>query len=187
MTMQVVQRFTVTDFKAFKNQPENEDRLFELVDGEIIEVSPRLRHGRAASTIHGQIFRYLLQNPIGEVMFEVEHQLPDDPDNARLPDVSYISNERLTLINPDEPIPFMPDLAVEVKSPGNTLLDLRAKIAFYLANGTRLGLIMNPANRMIELYPKDEDVQMLMESDTLDLSSVLPDLKITLADLFRGA
>jgi Uma2 family endonuclease len=80
----------------------------------------------------------------------------------------------------------MPDLAVGVKSPGNTLLDLREKISFYLTNGTRFGLIINPDRRQAEIYLNGQDTQVLTENDTLDLSPVLPDLKIPVAELFRG-
>ena len=181
------QRVTVEEFERLLDLPEYSDRRLELIHGEIVEKPmPSQKHGRAAANLAGELYLYVKSHPIGYVEVEVMYRPEGDNKNVRMPDVAFFADTDTPSVAKGA-VPRMPDLAVEVKSPGNTLLDLRAKIAFYLANGTRLGLIMNPANRMIELYPKDEDVQMLMESDTLDLSSVLPDLKITLADLFRGA
>jgi Uma2 family endonuclease len=193
MTLQVKQFHTVSDFEAYRRLPENADRLFELIDGEIVEVSPRLRHGRAASTIHGHIFMYLQQNPIGEVMFEVDHQLPDDEDNARLPDVSYVTNERLAMIDPDNPVPFMPDLAVEVKSPSNYvkgLRGLREKALYYLSNGSRLVWLVYPDRETAEACTIDDDggIQFipLSKSDVLEGADVLPGFSLPLKTVFRN-
>lgn len=181
------QLVTVDEFEKLLDLPEYSDRRLELIHGEIVEKPVSAQScGRIAANVAGEIGMYLKQNPIGFVEIKVMYRPAEDNKNVRMPDVAFFADIDTPSVAKGA-VPRMPDLAVEVKSPGNTLLDLRAKIAFYLANGTRLGLLMNPANRMVEVYPKDEDVRMLMESATLDLSSVLPDLKIPVAELFRGA
>lgn len=61
------------------------------------------------------------------------------PDTVRGPDVSFVSRERLAIVtDPAKAFPGAPDLAVEVRSPSNTLASIRAKVADYLAAGDAL-------------------------------------------------
>jgi hypothetical protein len=50
---------TVEEFEAFIQRPENADRLFELIDGEIVEKVPTEEHGVLALLLGGEIYIYL--------------------------------------------------------------------------------------------------------------------------------
>jgi len=191
MAVQQKQLYTVEQFETFIHLPENEDRLFELIDGEIIEVSPKLRHGMAASVLHGHIFTYLQQNPIGRVAIEVDHQLPQDERNFRRPDISYISAARLADLDLDANIPFMPDLAVEVKSPSNYvkgIRGLREKALYYLENGSQLVWLIYPEGETAEICTRAADgtirIAPLDRAGVLDGGEVLPGFRLPLKDVF---
>lgn len=180
------QLVTVEEFEKLLDLPEYGDRRLELIHGEIVEKPmPSQKHGRAAANLAGELYLYLKSHPIGYVEVEVMYRPEGDNKNVRMPDASFFADTD-TLSVAKGAVPRMPDLAVGVKSPGNTLLDLREKISFYLTNGTRYGLIINPDRRQAEIYLNGQDTQVLTENDTLDLSPVLPDLKIPVAELFRG-
>lgn len=181
------QLVTVEEFERLLDLPEYTDRRLELIHGEIVEKPmPSQKHGRVAANLAVEIGIYLKAHPIGYVEVEVMYRPEQDNKNVRMPDVAFFADTQTPSVEKGA-VPRMPDLAVEVKSPNNTLLSLRDKISFYLNNGTRLGLIINPDRRQIEIYLNGQDTQVLTESEMLDLSAVLPDLKIPVAELFRGA
>ncbi len=185
----VVQRklFTVEEFRHFLDLPENSERRFELIDGEIVEMSPKLDHGLIASVIHGEIYLYLKHNPIGKAMFEVDHYLPADDYNTRRPDVSFITHERLQALSTHEEVPLMPDLAVEVKSPGNYYTGqagLREKAQYYLNNGSRLVWLVDPLKQQVEVYAVGQVVTILTLTDSLDGGNVLPGFSLSLQAIF---
>lgn len=188
--IQEKQRYTVADYEVFIALPEHEDRRFELIDGEIIEVSPKLRHGLATGGLFAAIYMWLKEHPIGIVAVEVDHQMPDDPNNTRRPDISYISNERLQDADPDETLPFMPDLAVEIKSPSNSvkgIRGLREKALYYLENGSRLVWLIYPDRKSAEACSRSADgaIQFvpLGKDDPLDGGDVLPGFSIALSEV----
>lgn len=57
------QPHTVEGFEAFLALPENRGRLFELVEGEIVEKMPTEEHGVTAAWIVTFINMFLLSNP----------------------------------------------------------------------------------------------------------------------------
>lgn len=192
MAVQQKQLYTVEEFETFIHLPENQDRLFELIDGEIVEVSPKLRHGMAASAIHGHIFAYLQQNPIGRVAIEVDHQLPEDERNFRRPDISFISAARLANLDLDANIPFMPDLAVVVKSPSNYvkgIRELREKALYCLENESQLVWLIYPESETAEVCTRAADgtirIAPLGQDGVLDGDDVLPGFTLSLRAVFR--
>ena len=57
----------------------------------------------------------------------------------------------------------MPDLAVEIKSPSNTLTELRGKAAIYLRRETQLVWIVIPERKAVEVCRLDDKGDMQTE------------------------
>lgn len=81
--------YTFEEFEAFISQPQNSDRLFELINGEIVEKVPTQEHGVIAANITTDFKIYSRQNKFGRVAVEVLHRDPNDNYNGRQPDVSF--------------------------------------------------------------------------------------------------
>jgi len=83
---------------------------------------------------------------LGEIVVaDTGFVLARDPDTVRGPDVAFIARERYDAAgDPPTAFPGAPDLAVEVVSPSNRAVDIRAKVADYLAAGTRLVWVVDP-------------------------------------------
>ncbi len=173
--------YTVKEFEALIARPENRDRLFELIHGELVEKMPTEEHGELALAIGSPMRAFASEHKLGRVGVEVRHQLPRDDKNSRLPDVSFISGQRPRVT--EGGVPQMPDLAVEIKSPDDSLKQLREKANYYLLNGTRIVWIVDAVKRLvIVITPDDEDIKL--EHEILDGGDVLPGFTLPVKAIF---
>ena len=78
----------------------------------------------------------------------------------------------------------MPDLAVKIKSPTDTITEMRETAAYYVANGSRLVWLVYPNYRLVEVYRPEADVEILGEDDTLTGGDVLPGFALPVRAIF---
>lgn len=177
---------TIEDFEAFIAQPENIGRRFELINGRAVEKMPTQLHGLIVLFLGHLFWNYLERNPIGWFFAEARYQLPNDVDNARIPDISFIREERGPVIE-EGPAPYMPDLAIEVQSPDDTPKEMREKADYYIANGSHMVWLIftGKRTRRIEVYRLGHPVLTLSLDDTLDGGSVLPGFEVAVKALYE--
>lgn len=177
---------TVDDFYDFVNRPENRARSFELVRGEVIEVSrPRRPHGficgNAARKLGNFTFRkkkgYITTNDTGIIL---EH----DPGSVRGADIAYYEDAKNFEGLPEKWGDTVPRLIVEVLSPNDTAQYILEKIGDYFRGGVELVWVIDPDSRRVNAYSRDHGVQTLTEKDTLTGGDVLPGFRCKVADLF---
>lgn len=180
-----VRLVTLTEFEDFIARPENADRLFELINGEIVEKVPTEEHSIAASNVYDPLRDFVKARNLGRVLFEVRRRVPGDEHNARLPDVEYTSTSRLLPVTRKGAVPQMPDLAVEIKSPNETIKSLREKAAYYLANGVQMVWVVYPKTRVVEIYHANGDIEMLSEGDTITAEALLPGFALPVKEIFK--
>jgi Uma2 family endonuclease len=174
--------YTVAEFEQFIAEPRNRERTFELVYGEIVEKMPTQVHAAIVHLLSGFLFMYLARNPIGWALVEARYQMPGDEENARVPDLSFVLDRNRALVEKGA-APYMPDLAVEVQSPDDSLKAMGDKARYYLANGSRMVWLIYTEKRLVEvLTPNDR--QLLKEDDTLTGGEVLPGFQVTVRDIF---
>jgi len=113
---------------------------------------------------------------------EARYTMPDDDSNDRIPDLSFISKDKAPLVK-QGPAPYMPDLAVEVQSPGQSDQLMLEKAQYYLANGSRMVWLVYPDRRLAEVLTPD-DRHLLTDSADLSGGDVLPNLTIPVKDIF---
>ena len=124
---------------------------------------------------------YLRAHKIGRAGISVDYRLPNE-ETLLTPALSVSCDL-------DRPIvevgyaPFMPDLAVEIKSPDNTITDMRDKAHYYLAHGSRLVWLVFPEKKIVEVYSNNEE-QILKEEDALTGGDVLPGFSLAVRDVF---
>lgn len=180
---------TITEFEAFADAPENADRRLELINGKIVEKVPTEEHGVIALNFGTAIKIFVKANQLGgRVGVEIRHKIPLDAHNARMPDVAYTSAERVLPLVKKGSIPQMPDLAVEIQSPDDTVEELRAKAAYYLQQGSRLVWLAYPPNQTVESCTWDGEqmmIQTLGPDDELTGGEVLSGFAVRVAELFE--
>ena len=181
--------YTVDDVWRLAQQPENEHKHFYLIDGELHwDMAPGYRHGRLEILIGRYLLNYAEAHDLGEVTGEVGYYPADNRLILLGPDVAFIRKEIAPADTHDRFVPRMPDLAVEIQSPSNTLAELRRKAAVYLANGTELVWLVLPARAAVEVWrmgPDGEAAREILDRDSaLTGEPVLPGFTLDLQKLF---
>lgn len=80
----------------------------------------------------------------------------------RSPDVAWALKSRLAKLTPQEKarfLPLCPDFVVELRSPSDALDALQAKLEEYIANGARLGWLLDPTDRSVYVYRPGQPVE----------------------------
>jgi Uma2 family endonuclease len=181
-TMAIQSNYTIADYRAMIELPENRDKILELIDGEIIEKVVSFTPAKVAARIVYWLMAYLMDNELGYVTGADGGYIMSDVDTF-IPDVGYISKLRL----PEEPkreATVAPDFAVEVKSPTDSKREMRRKAEKYLAYGTKLVWLVFIEERLIEVYMPNLDVLVYGIDDTLDGGDVLPGFTLPVKDIF---
>jgi Uma2 family endonuclease len=164
--------------------PEDENR-YELLRGVLIKkMPPGDRHGDAVIWTSVELGTYVRANNYGAVRAEIGYRLESDPDTVRAPDVSWIAPEHVY-----EPIPgypnLTPDLAIEVKSPGNSNPEMAAKAQMWLSYGSKIVLVLDPVPVTVTIYRPHAEPVVLGENDELDLDDLMPGFSCPVWRLFR--
>ena len=180
--------YTVDDVWRLANAPENELNRYTLIDGELtVEMSPGYLRARIASEIARLIGNFVAERDLGEVTVESGHYPPQDAGTLQLPDVAFISKERAPAPDWDRYVPIMPDLAVEIISPSQSMKQAREKAATYLRHGTAIVWLVHPTKQSAEQWTAADDgtaQHETIDSDgALTGGAVLPGFSLPLRHL----
>jgi Uma2 family endonuclease len=180
-----IEKMTVDEYDALMAREENSDRHLELVDGELIEEMPTPRHSKTSQYFSLHIGMYLLQNPTGDLLPEVRIKLLEGTEfEAHVPDMAFVKSGRT--YDPDSPLPFMPELIIEIQSPGQSKRVMAKKADYYIRHGCKIVVLAYPVERLIEMVtPLDRF--FLQAGDTLDLGAVLPGFTLAVDVIFPPA
>jgi len=172
--------------EEFMNMPDPEDGTEqELIRGRVISMPlPQGPHGYSCASASGLVFQHSRTNRLGWVVAnDTGVVLERDPDTVRGPDVAFWSFERLPKV-PKGYIEIAPDLAVEVRSPGNTQRQILDKIKEYFFGGTKRVWVLDPEDRTVAIYYSPFEAKLLHEPAELDGEDILPGFRCKVADLF---
>jgi Uma2 family endonuclease len=104
----------------------------------------------------------------------------------RSPDAAWVENSRIELLNPDPNkfLPLAPDFLVELRSSTDNLTTLQRKMQEYRDNGVRLGWLINPRDRQVEIYRSNRVVEVLESPLTLAGEDVLVGFELDLTSIW---
>ena len=158
-------------------------RLYELIDGTLVEKAKGFEESNLAMELSGFINAFVKPRNLGIVTGEAgTYRLM--PDLVRIPDVAFISWDRLPGRRRPLVPPVAPDLAVEVLSEGNTESEMERKRRDYFGAGVRLVWIADPVARTVRVFTGPDAETTLTRADTLDGGDVLPGFTLSLAVWF---
>jgi Uma2 family endonuclease len=176
-------RATVADVVRLNDR---DGRLYELVNGTLVEKVMGFSESNLATYLIRAVGNYLDEHDIGELV-GADGMMQIFPNLVRIPDVAFISSSRLPGGNvPTDQVPrIVPDLAVEVLSPGNTKREMTRKLEEYFRAGVRVVWFVNLNHRTVTVYTSPDAAELLGETDTLDGGEVLPGFRLSLTRLFE--
>jgi Uma2 family endonuclease len=166
--------------------PEDGNR-YDLLDGELIRMSPAgEEHGRIAAELLRRLANHAIERGLGRVYAaETGFQLEPGRTTVLGPDVAFVRSRRVQRRRSYVPTP--PDLAVEVRSPNDRRRLVMEKVGRYLAAGSVLVWLVEPARRTVTVFSAGQPPRILGATDELDGGDCLPGFRLPLADLFTDA
>ena len=164
----------------------NDDYHYELVEGRVIRVSPPgSRHAVLATRIAILLGQYVEAHDLGAVMTPAGFTLATNPDTVREPDIAFVSRERIPQSGvPDGFWPGPPDLAVEIKSPGDRQSEIQAKVTDYLARGVRLVWVIDSRQQTVTVHQGRSAPVIRGIDDLLETGDVIPGFRCAVRRVF---
>ncbi|MBI1281770.1 MAG: Uma2 family endonuclease [Anaerolineaceae bacterium] len=188
MTQAPTKTYTVEEFWDYVHLPENAGRRLELVNGEIVEMVPTGgEHGEITFDFGLLIGNFVKKHKLGRITAaETGYILgikPDGKPDVRAPDIGFVRIERAPEPFGSQFIPLIPDLVVEVVSPGDEAKDVEEKIQFYLDRGVQLIWVMYPSLKSV-IVRRSDSMKKLSINDILSGEDVLPGFEVKVSDIF---
>ncbi len=158
----------------------------ELVRGRlVVRAPPGTWHGVVAANLGYCISDFVRRKGLGIVAGQdTGFKIESDPDTVRAPDVAFVGRERAALIRPRGYAAVAPDLLAEILSPDDRPGEVLAKIADWLAAGTKIVWVVDPERQEVRVYRPDGSLSVLGSSDSLDGEDILPGFTCALTQVF---
>ncbi|MBI1278759.1 MAG: hypothetical protein GC179_11585 [Anaerolineaceae bacterium] len=170
---------TFDEFMAFALLPENAERNFEFVDGEIVEKFPgSTRNSGIAMDVGYESAIYCQQTNLA-YHISGAYGAYRIGNNVVTPSFAY----KPTPMTTEYPDPVPPLWVVEVISPNDKVKDIRKKRQRYLDAGILLWEVY-PDERLIDVYAQGQPPTTYGINDTIEVS-VIEGLRIEVAKVFR--
>ena len=177
----------LTDERFLEIAQLNSDQLFErTADGRLSQMTwPDVLSRTVAARIMQFVFGWMLEAEGEAYGGDGGYFLPDG--SAMAPDISWVDAEQLAEHGPMRgQFRFAPRFVVEVISPSQTVPDQQEKMQNWIANGVRLGWLIDPDTRRVWIYRVDGGVELLEDPPELSGEDVCAGLSIDLGRVWPG-
>jgi Uma2 family endonuclease len=168
----------------------NDDMRIELTAEGTIEIMPPLKGdaGAKEADLVIDLGNWARANGEGRVFGpNGTFTLPNGA--VRMPDTSWVSNARYDALTDEEKndyTPLCPDFVVELRSSSDRISVLQAKMEEYMANGARLGWLLDPLQRQAHIYRPGAQPEM-DNPETLSADPELPGFTLDLKSIWEPA
>jgi Uma2 family endonuclease len=177
----VAKKFTYTKYLQL-----DDDKRFEIIDGELFDMSPApsLKHQAFSRNLRRLVMDYVYANKLGHV-FNAPSDVRFDELNVVQPDLIFISHANEGILS-ERNISGSPDLLVEILSPSTFHHDQERKKALYEKFGVKEFWVVDPANEVIEIFSlnakKYELLAFASQKGTVD-STVLKGFSVAIEQI----
>jgi Uma2 family endonuclease len=181
-------KLTDDQFVAFCQQ--NRDlRIERTAEGDLVIMPPAWSEtGIKNAELNRQLANWALQDGTGRAFdSSTGFRLPNGAE--RSPDAAWALRDRLLALTPEERkrfVPLCPDFVVELRSSSDRLPPVKKKLEEYMANGARLGWLLDPKKRHVYIYRPDAPVERLDDPVTLSGDPVLPGFVLDVQGVFNA-
>jgi Uma2 family endonuclease len=166
---------------------DNPDLRLELTPNrELIVMAPAGgESSRGNGDLTGQVWYWNRQTDLGQ-MFDSSggYDFTALDGGKPAPDVSWIEKSRLEGVNIVGFIPVVPDFVIELRSATDNLKPLQEKMREYQRLGVRLGLLIDPKNKQVEIYRPGRESEILESPTEIDCGEVMPGFVLSMSRIF---
>ena len=186
-------QWELTDERVIELGESNELLIFERTAEGVLQITlpAGFGTGRNEASVGAQIVVWRFERDLGEATGATSgYSLPDGA--LLVPDAAWISDERLAglagiEIEDTKPLPAVPDFVLEVRSLSQNIRDQQEKMERWMANGVRLGWLIDPYEALVWIYREGRDEpELLKRPDTLSGEDVMVGLVVDLTRLWRA-
>ena len=159
----------------------------ELIRGALCETLPAgHKHGQIVMKLGFGLMSFIKPRRLGTLAgSDSGVWLERDPDTVREPDIAFTSASRLPLDAwIDGYSEVVPDLVVEVASPGDSRREVNDKALMWLSYGVRLVWVVHPDARTVDVHRAGRAAATLAADDDLDGMDVLPGFACPVSEVF---
>jgi Uma2 family endonuclease len=175
---------TVLTAQEFDNYPFEEDKRYELDEGELIEMTrTTYKHNRVLGYLFVDLTVYFRRTRIGQALIS-ENLYALSPNTRRAPDVAVILGDRHKELKNAKVIPVIPEIVVEILSPTETPRMIHRKLKQYFAAGVKEAWLINPDVREIEIWKGTSLPDPVLAGADVLTSALLPGFALPLEELF---
>jgi len=161
-----------TIMEVYKMLPEG--TLAELIDNTIyMSPSPVNKHQKTLQALFRKLSEIVEDSGVGELFVAPFDVYLDENSNAVQPDIVVVLNESKNIIDPNGHIHGVPDLLIEVLSPGNREYDLVKKKDLYERFGVKEYWIVDPETKLALLFELDKGIYQKREESIGSIKSIL--------------
>ena len=180
-------KVSLTDFQRLCSLNQ-ETRLERSAEGDLILMPPESSwSGHRNSKISQYLGLWADQHGGFEFGSSAGFILPNGA--CRSPDSSWISIERWTSLSTDDRSGFAricPDFVIELRSPSDSLTTLQSKMQEYMANGSKLGWLIDPSTKTVMIYRLgQESPESLINPPQLSGETILPGFILNQSVIFK--
>jgi Uma2 family endonuclease len=164
-----------TMMEVFNSLPEG--TLVQLIENNIVmSPAPLDRHQVIIGELFSELKAFVKNHKLGQVRI-APYDVYLDRKNAFQPDICFIANENVHLIQ-ENGLHGIPDLVIEILSPGTARYDMYEKKDVYERCGVKELWLVDPADKRATGYSLVNNEYQDFFNDTAILESKLLDLKI---------
>ena len=179
---------TISDRSLERLCRENPDLRFETdTNGKLIIMSPTgSESGRKNLDLAFQVELWNRQNKLG-IVFDSSTGFKMANGATRSPDVSWIKSDRWNSLDDKQKrgfAPIDPDFVIELMSPTDDMSTTQQKMQEYMDCGVKLGWLIDPDKKQVQIYRPGKDKEMLDNPSSLSGEDILPGLTIDLSEIF---
>jgi Uma2 family endonuclease len=165
---------------------DNPDLRLELTkDHELIVMSPTGgESGEKNICLSGQLWYWNRQTKLGRVFdSSTGYDFTAIGGGKLSPDVSWIEKSRLDGVDITGFIPVVPDFLIELRSQSDRLSSLQAKMLEYQRLGVKLALLINPQDKLVEIYRLNRNTEVISSPSTIDCQPLMPGFNLDLTEI----
>jgi Uma2 family endonuclease len=100
------------------------------------------------------------------------------------PDASWIEKSRMEGVSIEQFCPVIPDFVIELRSTTDSLKPLQEKMKEYQRLGVKLGLLINPKNKQVEIYRPGQETELLESPASIDCNEIMPGFILSMSRIW---